>query len=233
MWVVVPVKRFVNAKTRLASLMSESERESLAQVMLNDVLLAVSSSLLVSGVLIVSNEVRARYAVERLGGLFLEEEEVGLSASVEQAGKWLVKHGQRGMLIIPGDVPLVSSSEIDEIIKSHRGDKALTIAPDSAKEGTNALCVSPIQLIDFSFGKGSFSKHIASAEQLNLAPTVVSLSGLALDIDNPLDLQILLSFDNETETLAYLADSGIARKVLPRRNRSAGKAGIGAASRLI
>jgi hypothetical protein len=61
----------------------------------------------------------------------------------------------------------------------------------------------------------------------------VSLSGLALDIDNPLDLQILLSFDNETETLAYLADSGIARKVLPRRNRSAGKAGIGAASRLI
>ena len=130
MWVVVPVKRFVNAKTRLASLMSESERESLAQVMLNDVLLAVSSSLLVSGVLIVSNEVRARYAVERLGGLFLEEEYAGLSASVAQAGKWLVKHGQRGMLIIPGDVPLVSSSEIDEIIKSHRGDRALTIAPD-------------------------------------------------------------------------------------------------------
>ena len=232
MWVVVPVKRFVNAKTRLASLMSESERESLAQVMLNDVLLAISSSLLVSGVLIVSNEVRARYAVERLGGLFLEEE-AGLSASVEQAGKWLVKHGQRGMLIIPGDVPLVSSSEIDEIIKSHRGDKALTIAPDAAKDGTNALCVSPIQLIKFSFGKASFAKHIASAEQLNLAPTVVNLSGLALDIDNPLDLQILLSFDNETETLAYLADSGIARKVLPRRNRSAGKVGIGAASRLI
>lgn len=233
MWVVVPVKRFVNAKTRLASLMSESERESLAQVMLNDVLLAVSSSLLVSGVLVVSNEVRARYAVERLGGLFLEEEKSGLSASIEQAGKWLVKHGQRGMLMIPGDVPLVRSSEIDEIIIKHRGDQALTIAPDTQRDGTNALCVSPIQLIKFSFGKASFSKHFAAGEQLGLAPITVNSSGLALDIDNPLDLQMLLSFDNETETLAYLADSGIARKVLPRRNRSASNAGIGAASRLI
>jgi 2-phospho-L-lactate guanylyltransferase len=230
MWVVIPVKRFVNAKTRLSSLMSESERESLAQVMLNDVLLAVSSSLLVSGILLVSNEVRARYAVERLGGLFLEEEEAGLSASVEQASKWLAKHGQRGMLMIPGDVPLVRSSEIDEIIRSHRGDQALTIVPDTERDGTNALCVSPLQLIKFSFGKASFSKHLAAGELLGLVPSIVNLSGIALDIDNPIDLQILLSFDNETETLAYLADSGIARKVLPRRNRIAGKVGIGAAS---
>ena len=36
MWVVIPVKRFANAKKRLMSILSTSERESLAQVMLND-----------------------------------------------------------------------------------------------------------------------------------------------------------------------------------------------------
>ena len=42
MWVVVPVKRFSNAKTRLAPLLSAAERESLAQAMLNDVLRAIA-----------------------------------------------------------------------------------------------------------------------------------------------------------------------------------------------
>ena len=60
MWVVVPVKRFSNAKTRLAPLLSAAERESLAQAMLNDVLRAIAESRRVAGVLVVSREVRAR-----------------------------------------------------------------------------------------------------------------------------------------------------------------------------
>ena len=49
MWIVIPVKRFSNAKTRLSSMLSEAERESLAQVMLHDVLQAASEARLVSG----------------------------------------------------------------------------------------------------------------------------------------------------------------------------------------
>jgi 2-phospho-L-lactate guanylyltransferase len=201
--------------------------------MLNDVLLAISNSHLVSGILVVSTEIRARYSVERLGGLFLEEQQAGLSAAVAQAGCWLSRHGQRGLMMIPGDVPLVRSADLDHIIQSHDNELGVTIVPDIERDGTNALAVSPVELIDFSFGRQSFSRHLKASEERELSPKIIESSGLSLDIDNVMDLQMLLSFDNETETLAYLADSGIARRVLPRLDKNADNVGIGAASRLM
>ena len=233
MWVVVPVKRFSNAKTRLAPLLSAAERESLAQAMLNDVLRAVRSSRLAAGVLVVSREVRARYSVERSGGLFLEESGSGLSAAIAQGGQWLATHGQRGMLMIPGDVPLVSAHEIDEVLAAHRAAPAVTLVPDREHDGTNALAVSPVDAIDFAFGQDSYSRHREAALAAGIVPDTRFLPGLALDLDHPLDLQTLLTHDSETETLAYLCDSGIARRVLPHHVSARDTSDIAAASRLL
>ncbi len=233
MWVVVPVKRFSNAKTRLAPLLSAAERESLAQAMLNDVLRAIAESRRVAGVLVVSREVRARYSVERIGGLFLEDTAVDLSAAIRQAGDWLATHGQRGMLMIPGDVPLVSGREIDELLLTHCGAPAVTLVPDREHDGTNALAVSPVDAITFAFGTGSFAKHRQAALDAGITAQVALLPGLALDIDNPMDLQTLLTYDSETETLAYLCDSGIARRVMPHHTSARDLSDIAAASRLL
>ena len=233
MWIVVPVKRFSNAKTRLASLLSAAERESLAQAMLNDVLSALGQSRLVAGVLVVSREVRARYMAERAGGLFLEESGSGLSAAVTQGGHWLAVHGQRDMMMLPGDVPLVSAQEIDRVITAHRGAPAVTMVPDREHDGTNALAVNPTDVMSFAFGSGSFAKHRQAAEAAGITPSVVQLPGLALDIDNPIDLQTLLTYDSETESLAYLCDSGIARRVMPRHASARDTSDVAAASRLL
>ncbi len=48
-----------------------------------------------------------------------------------------------------------------------------------------------------------------------------------------MDLQTLLSYDSETETLAYLSDSGIARRLVARHNADHERSEIAAASRLI
>ena len=218
MWIVIPVKRFSNAKTRLSSMLSEAERESLAQVMLHDVLQAASEARLVSGIVVVSNEVRSRYAVERVGGLYLEETGSGLSSAIQQAADWLLSHGQRGLMMLPGDVPLVSSREIDNVIEDHFGSPAISLVPDREHDGTNALAATPVDAIPFSFGRDSFSLHKKAAEAAGISPVVHHLSGLALDIDNPMDVQTLLTYDRETESLAYLTDSGIARRVLHRHN---------------
>ena len=215
MWVVIPVKRFANAKSRLAPALSEAERESLAQAMLNDVLNAVRQARGVDGLLVISHEVRARYAVERAGGLYLDESGSGLSAAIAQAGEWLGSHGQTGLLMIPGDVPLVGPQEIDRIIEQHRGAPGVTLVPDREMDGTNALAVTPHDAIEFAFGRGSFDKHKLAAEVAGADLSVIHLHGLALDIDHPLDLHTLLTFDSETETLDYLCDSGIARRIMP------------------
>jgi 2-phospho-L-lactate/phosphoenolpyruvate guanylyltransferase len=233
MWVVVPVKRFSNAKSRLAALLDAAERKSLAQVMLHDVLSALNASRLVSGIVVVSHEVRARYAVERAGGLFLEEDGAGLSAAVHQAGQWLAAHGQRDLLMIPGDVPLVSGREIDVVIAAPQGAPAVTLVPDREHNGTNGLAVTPADVIPLAFGADSFTRHRQAARALGIEPTVLELPGLALDIDHPLDLQTLLTFDSETETLAWLGDSGIARRLHGRHGAQRNPSELAGAARLI
>ena len=215
MWAVVPVKRFSDAKTRLAGVLSPAERESLAQVMLNDVLRAICDASLVSGFAVVSHEIRARYMIERLGGLYVEESGIGLSDAIRQAGKWLHEHGQRGLLMIPGDVPLVKGRDIDQLIAGHQGSPAVSIIADREYDGTNGLAVTPPDAIDFKFGRGSFQKHISQCEELKIEPRIIRSAGFELDIDHPMDLQTLLSYEgyNETECLSYLTDSGIANRL--------------------
>ncbi len=222
MWVVIPVKRFSNAKSRLGPLLSEAERESLAQAMLHDVLSAVSSARGVSGIVVVSHEVRARYAVERVGGLFLEESGDGLNAAVRQAAGWLATHGRREMFVLPGDVPLVTAREVDDLVQRHCGLPAVTLTPDRERDGTNALLLSPLDVITCTFGRGSFAAHLAAAREVGVEPGVVTLAGLALDIDHPLDLRALLTFEDDSESLAYLMDSGIAERLLPHGSRARG-----------
>jgi 2-phospho-L-lactate guanylyltransferase len=201
--------------------------------MLHDVLGAVGTARLVSGILVVSHEVRARYAVERCGGLFLEEAGNGLNAAVRQAGQWLTTHGRRGLLMVPGDVPLVSAAEIDDLIDAHGAAPAVTLAPDREHDGTNALGISPPDAIALAFGRGSFAAHRATSLAAGITPQVRHLAGVALDIDNPMDLRTLVTYDAETETLDYLSDSGIARRVLARHPSDADASGAAAASRLI
>ena len=220
MWVVIPVKRFANAKKRLMSILSTSERESLAQVMLNDVIRAVAGASLVSGILLVSSELRAKYVVERAGGLFLKGKEEGVSAAFKNASDWLLKHGQRTAFMIPSDIPTIESVELDKLIASHSGSKAVTLMPDRHYGGTNGLIVSPPGIIEYHFGSDSFSLHLEATKKALITPTVKISPGIALDIDSQTDLYRLLTVEQSIETLDYLWDSGIAKRLLSSGNEN-------------
>lgn len=218
MWIVIPVKRFALAKNRLNTVLTSAERESLAQVMLNDVIRAVANARLVSGILLVSNEMRAKYIVERVGGLFLKSIESGVSIAFKQASDWLLRHGQRTAFMIPSDIPTIESSEVDSLIAAHSAGKSVTIIPDRHYGGTNGLIVSPPDIINYHFGSNSFSLHINAAEEVGIKPTVKISQGVALDIDSQPDLYRLLTAEQSIETLDYLWDSGIAKRLLSNRN---------------
>jgi 2-phospho-L-lactate guanylyltransferase len=66
----------------------------------------------------------------------------------------------------------------------------MTIVPSRDGKGTNALAVSPPDLIPFHFGDSSFEPHCAAARALGIEPRVLRLPGLGLDIDTPDDLAL-------------------------------------------
>ena len=80
--------------------------------------------------------------------------------------------------------------EIDALVSAARAG-GFSIAPDAAGTGTNALCLISIQPFQFQFGPDSQHLHLQEARRLGLAPQIVRLPGLELDIDSPADLNLL------------------------------------------
>ena len=75
------------------------------------------------------------------------------------------------------------------------------------------LC-SPPGALPFAFGHDSFEPHCRAARARGIAPRIVPLPGLGLDIDTPDDLRALLAGPSAGRTLDYLRESGIAERLL-------------------
>lgn len=217
MWAVVPVKNFEGAKQRLAPALAPAERVALFQAMLEDVLTALSAARGLSGVALLTRDPRAARLAERFGArIIAEPENRGHTAAVATAGETLARERAKGLLAIPGDVPLATAAEIEAVLARHRAAPAMTIAPAHDERGSNCVVCSPPGAVPLRFGDDSFFPHLAAARARGIEPAIVRLPGLALDIDTPADLAALLAQPARTRAHDYLQNSGIAARLAAR-----------------
>jgi 2-phospho-L-lactate guanylyltransferase len=107
---------------------------------------------------------------------------------------------QRGIestLVLPADIPLIQCWELDEIMK-HAPEQGTVLVPAADGRGTNAAFRRPAALIALRFGNDSFKPHHAAAQATGKPCVVLNLPGIAVDVDNPHDLQHLLSLPGKT-----------------------------------
>lgn len=188
-WAVVPVKPFELAKQRLAGCMGPTARSELARLMLEDVLDVLHAVPALAGVLVVTADAQAATLARQRGARVLAEPEpAGLNPALLTAANWLQQRGASGLLIVPGDAPGMTVAEIDHLLRCHAPGAAVSIAPAHDLQGTNALLLSPPQVMPPAFGKDSFRRHQQAAQAAGLLAQVVPLPGLALDLDQPRDL---------------------------------------------
>jgi 2-phospho-L-lactate guanylyltransferase len=121
----------------------------------------------------------------------LVERAPGLNEAIEAARSVAVARGATAVLVLPADLPSVTSAAIDDIVAAANAVPAphglVAIVPDRHGRGTNALLVSPPGAIDPAFGEASRAAHEARAAAAGAA--WLELGGpLALDLDTPADL---------------------------------------------
>jgi len=204
-WAVVPFKGLDRAKQRLAPAFSPAFRRDLSRAMLEDVLDVLSNVRELAGVILVTGDPEAM-AVARARGVGVFEETVadGLTAAVMAAADRLARDGRGGMLVVPADVPGITAHEISHLLAAHHEGQAFTIVPAHDRRGTNAIVVTPPAAVTLAYGPDSFAVHLERARQAGLIPTVLSLPGLALDVDRPADCAALLRQGGGAKTLACL-----------------------------
>jgi 2-phospho-L-lactate guanylyltransferase len=215
---IVPVKDLSKAKERLSTILSQSERTSLAHTMLEDVLIAVKGSRLLDRLFVVTPDERAIEVAESLGAeVIKEKEQPGESASVDFASGLCKEMGAESVLVIPGDAPLIVSEDIDFILEKEKPYPSAILVPSRDEMGTNAILRKPPDSFPSRFGYDSFRKHINEAKQRNIPFEIYRLPRIALDIDEPKDLEHLASQKRNTKTYAELIRIGVIQKIAKRQ----------------
>jgi 2-phospho-L-lactate guanylyltransferase len=93
------------------------------------------------------------------------------------------------VLIVPADLPLITPQDIRYMLEFANETPVVVVAPDTRRQGTNALLVCPSGLIEYDFGPGSFQRHCERARQAGARLEICELPSLALDMDLPEDLE--------------------------------------------
>lgn len=207
--ILVPVKNLSGAKQRLSTALDQSSRTRLAQAMLHDVLSTLHSWKGRPAVALVTGDPLAiSLAHEYDFEIIPDPENPGETGAIEMATLVSVERGADFTLVIPADIPLIQAWEMEEILK-HAPNEGSVLVPAGDGRGTNAAFRRPADLFPLRFGNDSFKPHHAAAEATGKPCIVLELPGIAVDVDNPEDLQQLISRPGETRA------QRLARQFMP------------------
>jgi 2-phospho-L-lactate guanylyltransferase len=198
--ILIPVKNLASAKQRLARLLEQSVRTELAQAMLLDVLEAIAAWQQRPEVGIVTSdpfaiELSAKFGFE----VIPDHANTGETDAIAMATQVCLTRGVDYTLVIPGDIPLIQNQELQSIVKA-APDKGSVLVPAADGRGTNAALRRPAGLFPLRFGNDSFKPHLAAARATRKSCVVISLPGIALDVDSPADLRQLAAAPGETRS---------------------------------
>ena len=196
--ILIPIKNTASAKQRLASILDQPARTRLAQAMLCDVLTTLHNWKDRPNVGIVTSDPYASELARQYGfEVIPDPDNPGETGAIEMATRVCVERGVESTLVIPADIPLIQASDLEEILKQAPAEGSVLV-PAGDGRGTNAAFRRPANLFPLRFGNDSFKPHRVAAQATGRPCVVLSLPGIAVDVDNPEDLQQLISLPGET-----------------------------------
>src|SRR5208283_825892 len=114
---LVPVKDLGNAKQRLSEALDQPHRTLLAEAMLRDVLTAAAGVADRLDVFLVTGDARSRKMAEHFHfGVIEDTRNESETAAIEMATAWCEAKGYDTTIVIPGDIPLIATSELESVL---------------------------------------------------------------------------------------------------------------------
>ena len=221
---LLPVKGFRNAKQRLTPVLSSAAREVLAETMFRDVLRQVRAARGLAGTFVVTGDDKVAAIAATAGAEVIRERaENGETSAVDFARLEMQKAGCEAVLILPADLPLVRAADVEYILEQVPGKVTAPFAllvPSHDRKGTNALLLAPPDIIELRFGYDSFTFHMSQVTARGLPLRYVENEHVALDNDDPKDLERFLSYRDDGGESARVARGLLADQEGQRPPRS-------------
>jgi 2-phospho-L-lactate guanylyltransferase len=192
-WAVVPIRGLATAKTRLGPDLDPEARRRLVIVMLRRTLVATRDADAIRGTVVVTKDPEVAGLAQEHHAIGLVEHAPDLNAAIVAGRSLAIARGATAVLVLPADLPAVTSAAIDELVIRAAVREApgglVGLVTDRHGLGTNTLLTSPPAVIDPAFGPDSRAAHRAAAAAAGASWLEVG-GPLALDVDTPADLAV-------------------------------------------
>ena len=195
---IIPVKTFLNAKTRL-DLPSEKV-ESLCKIMLEEILHTLSKSTKIEKVIMITKEEKAIEIGEKFNTvIIMDEKEEGVNQAVSLADEYLLENNFNASIVFPQDIPFMKTQDIDFMLKHQMHPNFAIIVPSRKFDGTNALVRMPIDLMKTHYDNDSYRNHMLTAKEKTLNVAMLFVKRIMCDVDDQNDLKFLLQQNEKPE----------------------------------
>jgi 2-phospho-L-lactate/phosphoenolpyruvate guanylyltransferase len=188
---ILPIKSFAEAKQRLRHELAPHDRRALVEAMFADALVALGRVSSLERIVVVSGDRVAQRIAGGYGASIVEDDERGHNTAAARGIAAIREDGLERALLIPGDCPTLSANDLNALLAHPAGERSALIVPDRHGTGTNALLLTPPDVLAPSFGPDSCRRHLSDASAAGVPAEVVELHSLGLDVDTPDDLDAL------------------------------------------
>jgi 2-phospho-L-lactate guanylyltransferase len=201
--IIVPVKRFAEAKTRLG--LPPQPRAALALALAVDTMTAAARAETVRRLLVVTDEAEAAEAARALGAVVVADEPAaGLNPALRHGAAIAVHDGATAVAALSSDLPALDPADLDATLRRASAYPVAFVA-DAAGTGTTLLTAGPGRRLEPSFGSASRAAHLAAGGHDLSAEAGRSLRR---DVDTPADLLVAAGLGVGRETAAWLEAHG-------------------------
>ena len=194
---IVPVKTFSHAKSRLT--LSTSQKIQLSELMLNEVLGTIASSDKIDDILLVTADSNALNIGKKFDVTEIRmKTDSGVNDAIKQADAYLTMKNCSTSIILPQDIPLIQTEDLDFLTKFIKSESVL-IVPSRQFDGTNALIRTPFNIIPPLYDMGGFKTHLASGRLNTKYSNVLYCDRIMIDIDTDLDILHVLNLNTKPD----------------------------------
>lgn len=195
--VLVPVRSLGDGKARLGQALDAEERETLILGLLGHTLRVLAGWPAGQRTHLISRDPQLLKLARSAGADPVHQPDGGDLNDALRLGREAARAtGAGAVLCLPADLPLLSTDALDRLLDAAdaalaagSGRPLVVCAPADARDGTNALLLSPLDVIEPAFGEASLEAHVRAAARAEATLQLVIDPQLGFDLDTPEDLE--------------------------------------------
>ena len=164
--------------------------------MLEEMLKIISETRLVDDTILISKDESALDIGKKFGCIeIFDEEESGVNDAVSLANGFLNEHQYSCSVVLPQDIPLIFSDDLDNLLRFYKNTKNAIIVPSRHFDGTNALVRMPMPQMKTRYDEGSYKFQFEPLKTAKINYSLALINRIMIDIDNIIDVNYILKLN--------------------------------------